>query len=88
MAAATVNFKDQAMTPEASFPLRFESESLHIDPEISPEDCFEGIVGRSRALQKVLEQIAIVAPTGATVLLHGETVQRTDCELRVGDGSL
>src|SRR4029077_21263853 len=39
----------------------------------SAEDCFEGIVGRSRALQKVLEQVAIVAPTDSTVLLHGET---------------
>ena len=38
-----------------------------------PEHCFEGIIGRSRAIQKVLEQVCIVAPTDATVLLHGET---------------
>ena len=31
------------------------------------------IVGKSPALQKVLEQVAIVAPTDSTVLLHGET---------------
>jgi formate hydrogenlyase transcriptional activator len=74
MAAATVDFKEHGMTPETSFPVsRFESDSLYIDPQITPEDCFEGIVGRSRALQRVLEQVAIVAPTGATVLLHGET---------------
>jgi formate hydrogenlyase transcriptional activator len=30
-------------------------------------------VGTSAALRKVLDQIEIVAPTGATVLLHGET---------------
>jgi formate hydrogenlyase transcriptional activator len=30
-------------------------------------------VGRSAALRKVLDQVAIVAPTGSTVLLHGET---------------
>ena len=50
-----------------------EADQLYFESEISAEDCFEGIVGRSRALQKVLEQIAIVAPTDSTVLLHGET---------------
>jgi formate hydrogenlyase transcriptional activator len=48
-------------------------QQFHVEPEISPEYCFEGIVGRSSALQKVLEQVAIVAPTDSTVLLHGET---------------
>ena len=32
-----------------------------------------GIVGKSAALRKVLDQVAIVAPTGSTVLLRGET---------------
>lgn len=37
-------------------------------------DCyFKDIVGDSAAIQKVLEQVTIVAPTDATVLLHGET---------------
>ena len=31
------------------------------------------IVGKSPALLRVLEQVAIVAPTDSTVLLHGET---------------
>ena len=48
-------------------------QQFHVQPEISPEYCFEGIVGKSAALQKVLEQVAIVAPTDSTVLLHGET---------------
>ena len=34
---------------------------------------FAGIIGGSRALKRVLEQVSIVAPTDATVLLHGET---------------
>ena len=34
---------------------------------------FEGIVGSSRALRTVLEQVRIVAPTDATVLIEGET---------------
>src|SRR5512132_678122 len=48
-------------------------QQFHVEPEISPGYCFEGIVGKSAALQKVLEQVAIVAPTDSTVLLHGET---------------
>jgi len=48
-------------------------QQFHVEPEIRPEYCFEGIVGKSAALQRVLEQVAIVAPTDATVLLHGET---------------
>jgi formate hydrogenlyase transcriptional activator len=48
-------------------------QQFHLEPEISPENCFEGIVGKSAGLQKVLEQVAIVAPTHSTVLLHGET---------------
>ncbi len=48
-------------------------QRFHVEPEISPKYCFEGIVGRSAALQKVLEQVTIVAPTDSTVLLHGET---------------
>ncbi|MGA9643070.1 MAG: sigma 54-interacting transcriptional regulator [Terriglobales bacterium] len=48
-------------------------QQLHLEPEISPECCFEDIVGKSSAIQKVLDQVAIVAPTDSTVLLHGET---------------
>jgi len=50
-----------------------ETDSCYLEPEISPEYCFEDIVGKSQALRKVLEQVAIVAPTDSTVLLHGET---------------
>jgi formate hydrogenlyase transcriptional activator len=40
---------------------------------MSSEDRFEGIIGKSPALQNVLEQASIVAATDSTVLLHGET---------------
>jgi formate hydrogenlyase transcriptional activator len=75
MAATTVNFIEQAVLAGAAFPQVNEPEDdqIYLESEIGPEDYFEGIVGRSRALQKVLEQVAIVAPTDATVLLHGET---------------
>ena len=48
-------------------------ERLYLESEILSEYSFEDIVGKSAALRKVLDQIAIVAPTGSTVLLHGET---------------
>ena len=50
-----------------------ENQSLHIEIDINSDHCFENIVGKSRAIQSVLEQVAIVAPTDSTVLLHGET---------------
>ena len=52
---------------------RLEEERLYLESEINSEYNFEDIVGKSPALRKVLEQVAIVAPTGSTVLLHGET---------------
>jgi DNA-binding NtrC family response regulator len=50
-----------------------EGASLNIDAGMPCEHTFEDIVGRSNALRKVLEQVAIVAATDSTVLLHGET---------------
>jgi formate hydrogenlyase transcriptional activator len=52
---------------------RLEQERLYLESEIRSEYNFEDIVGKSPALRKVLDQIAIVAPTDSTVLLHGET---------------
>ena len=50
-----------------------EDQQLHLETEIASQHCFEDIVGKSRAIKMVLEQVAIVAPTDSTVLLHGET---------------
>jgi len=52
---------------------RLEEERLYLESEIRSEYNFEDIVGKSAALRKVLDQVAIVAPTQSTVLLHGET---------------
>ena len=51
----------------------YEETVLDVRGEISGEYNFEEIVGKSNALRKVLEQVAIVAGTDSTVLLHGET---------------
>ncbi len=50
-----------------------EEQKLYLESEIESEYSFEEIVGKSAALRKVLDQVAIVAPTSSTVLLHGET---------------
>src|ERR1035438_265915 len=58
----------------ASFPEGMEIEEGRLFPESEMSQyCFEGIIGKSPAIKEVLEQVAIVAPTDATVLLHGET---------------
>jgi formate hydrogenlyase transcriptional activator len=53
--------------------VRLEEERLYLESEIRSEYNFEDVVGKSAALRKVLDQVAIVAPTQSTVLLHGET---------------
>ncbi len=52
---------------------RLEEERLYLESEINSEYNFEDIVGKSAALRRVLDQVAIVAPTSSTVLLRGET---------------
>jgi len=50
-----------------------ESASMALD-DLAPDDMLgEGIVGRSAALRRVLEEIEMVAPTDAAVLICGET---------------
>jgi formate hydrogenlyase transcriptional activator len=50
-----------------------QDNQFYFEPEVKSAHCFEGIVGKSLSLQRVLQQVAIVAPTNSTVLLHGET---------------
>jgi formate hydrogenlyase transcriptional activator len=73
--AANVAFTDLGGLTGARFPKvsDFEDEQLCPESKISSKYGFEDIVGNSSALRRVLDQVAIVAPTNATVLLHGET---------------
>ena len=75
MGASSITFTEFAGFAGTSFPRMSgaDSDSLYLEPEISSEQCIEEIVGKSAALRKVLELVAIVAPTDSTVLLHGET---------------
>lgn len=52
---------------------RLQDEKVYLESEIRSELAFEDIVGNSKALAKVLEQVSVVAATRSTVLLHGET---------------
>src|SRR5271165_1106051 len=74
MGHAGVSFTDPGGLAGASFPkvMGLEDQQLFPEPEMS-EYCFEGIIGRSPAIKDVLKQVAIVASTDSTVLLHGET---------------
>src|SRR5579883_2685578 len=48
----------------------------YLEPQTSAlreRNGFEGIVGSSRALRDVLDQVRVVAPTDSTVLIEGET---------------
>ena len=75
MSAATVALTDIGDFASNSFHNgnRLEDDQFYFDPEISSEHCFEDVVGKSPSLRRVLEHVAIVAPTDSTVLLHGET---------------
>jgi formate hydrogenlyase transcriptional activator len=46
---------------------------LSVEDEVRNELHFEGIVGRSAALQSVFRQVEVVAPTDSGVLILGET---------------
>jgi formate hydrogenlyase transcriptional activator len=48
-------------------------ENRYLTEEIRAVHRFDEIVGHSTALQKVLDQVRVVAPTDSTVLIEGET---------------
>jgi len=52
---------------------RLEEQRVYLESEIRTEYGFEDIIGSSPALRKVLDQVSVVAATGSTVLLLGET---------------
>lgn len=52
---------------------RLEAQKRYLQEEILEEHNFTEIVGQSPALLRVFDQIGQVAPTGATVLILGET---------------
>jgi formate hydrogenlyase transcriptional activator len=57
----------------ASLKNKLAEEKLYLEEEIRTEHNFEEIVGESAVLHRVLDQVAIVAPTDSAVLILGET---------------
>ena len=51
----------------------FSEEKAYLVDELPSEPSFEAIVGRSPALQRVLREVEVVAPTDSGVLIQGET---------------
>jgi formate hydrogenlyase transcriptional activator len=73
---------DQVALGMANFLLHAEVQKLkneisdedpYIENEATSESLFEEIVGRSPALQRVLREVEVVAPTDSSVLIQGET---------------
>ena len=52
---------------------RLATAKRYLEDEIRTAHQFEEIIGESAALQQVLTQVEVVAPTDATVLIQGET---------------
>ncbi len=52
---------------------RLEMENAYLQEEIRSECAFDGIIGTSAPIRKVIEQIELVAPTEASVLVVGES---------------
>jgi formate hydrogenlyase transcriptional activator len=75
MAHASLAFTDPGGLAVTSLPAvgTLEHQRLFLKSATGSEHCFEGIIGKSPAILKVLEQVKIVARTDATVLLYGET---------------
>jgi len=74
MGYAGISFAYTGGLAGETFPEAIDTDDQQLLPEPEMSDyCFEGIIGKSPAIRNVLQQVAIVAPTDSTVLLHGET---------------
>jgi len=51
----------------------FGEQEVYVEDEAPREPSFEGVIGRSSALQRVLREVEVVAPTDSGVLIQGET---------------
>jgi formate hydrogenlyase transcriptional activator len=71
IAIAVDNMKSHEETE--ALKARFEAEAVYLQEEIKTEHNFEEIIGQSAAVRQLLRNVEQVAPTEATVLIHGET---------------
>lgn len=52
---------------------RLELENAYLQEEFRAEHNYKEIVGKSAAINKIIQQIELVAPTDANVFIHGES---------------
>jgi len=71
--AAVALAHSRAFQENAHLRERLETENAFLREEVRSALDFGEIIGQSSALKTVLEQIALVAPTEATVLIQGES---------------
>jgi formate hydrogenlyase transcriptional activator len=66
-----MDITDQVLTEQQK--ARLEAQNAYLLDEIRTEQNFGDIVGGSSGLRKVMQQVQLVAPTDATVLITGES---------------
>src|SRR5439155_16268493 len=52
---------------------RLKSENAYLRAQLEERYRFEGIIGRSRPMMRLLQPLELVAPTSSTILITGET---------------
>src|SRR5260370_528025 len=77
-ASATIRCLPPAAGPGASVEkagegLRVARANRELKRQLDEKFGFEGVVGNSPKMHKVIDQLRTLAPTSATVLIHGET---------------
>jgi formate hydrogenlyase transcriptional activator len=85
LAGAVVVFKDITQRKKAERELlkahaevermkeQLEAENIYLQEELKVDHDFAGLVGQSPAIQQILNQVDLVAPTDASVLVTGES---------------
>ncbi len=63
----------EALKEVESLKNRLEMEKAYLQEEIKSEFNQHQIIGKSQPVQRILEQIQLVAPTASTVLINGES---------------
>jgi formate hydrogenlyase transcriptional activator len=66
-----MDITDQVLTEQQK--ARLEAQNAYLLDEIRAGQNFGDIIGRSSGLRKVMQQVQLVAPTDATVLITGES---------------
>src|SRR3546814_8090226 len=67
------DWSSDVCSSDLSLRARLELENAYLQEEIRIEGNHRGIIGNSAAIQSILRQVDLVAPTDATVLVTGES---------------